>query len=72
MSKRFVSITVLVLGIAVLMGGLAGAFVGYGLWLYVAGLTQSDGLENHAWAGAMIGLVAFMVWTIWQSVRSAS
>ena len=44
-------------GVAV-MGGLAGAFVGYGLWLYVAGLTQSDGLENHAWAGAMIGLIA--------------
>jgi len=44
-------------GVAV-MGGLAGAFIGYGLWLYVAGLTQSEGLESHAWAGALIGLIA--------------
>ena len=44
-------------GVAV-MGALSGAFMGYGLWLYVAGLTQSQSLESHAWAGAVIGLIA--------------
>lgn len=40
-----------------LLGGLAGAFVGYGMWHCVAGLAGRPELAAHAWAGAMIGLI---------------
>jgi len=39
-----------------LMGGLAGSFVGYGVWLQVAETIGQDG-ARYAWAGALIGLI---------------
>ncbi len=40
-----------------LMGGLAGSFVGYSLWHYVARTVGRAELGQHAWVGALIGLV---------------
>jgi len=40
-----------------LMGGLTGSFLGYGLWNYVAAAVQRQGLAQHAWVGALIGLI---------------
>ena len=39
------------------MGALAGGFLGYGLWHYAAGFSDSKVLADHAWAGALIGLI---------------
>ena len=39
------------------MGGLAGSFLGYGVWLYVADMMGREDLVQHAWAGALIGLI---------------
>ena len=39
------------------MGGLAGSFLGYGVWHYVANMMGREDLLQHAWAGALIGLV---------------
>jgi len=39
-----------------LMGGLAGSFVGYAVWLHVAASMGRSGQE-YAWAGALIGLI---------------
>jgi hypothetical protein len=39
------------------MGGLAGSFLGYGVWMYVADMTGKTDLVQHAWAGALIGLI---------------
>jgi MFS family permease len=41
-----------------LMGGLAGCFLGYGMWVYVTETTNRTNLVEHAWAGALLGLVA--------------
>jgi len=41
-----------------LMGALVGGFVGYGMWSYVAEAANKPALAEHAWAGALIGLVA--------------
>lgn len=39
------------------MGGLAGAFLGYGLWSYVSTAAgQVDG-HQYAWVGALVGLI---------------
>ncbi len=41
-----------------LMGGLAGSFVGYGVWTYVARLVGRPDLVNtYAWTGVLIGLI---------------
>jgi len=39
------------------LGGLAGSFLGYGTWHYVANLTGRSDLTQNAWAGALVGLV---------------
>jgi len=39
------------------MGALAGGFLGYGLWCYVARALGQDALTAHGWAGGLIGLV---------------
>ena len=39
-----------------LMGGLAGSFLGYGLWHYLATILDKPNLNQHAWAGALMGL----------------
>ena len=39
------------------MGGLAGSFLGYGVWHYVANMTGRADLLDHAWVGALIGLI---------------
>jgi len=39
-----------------LMGGLAGAFVGYGIWAHAAAALGRPGHE-FAWAGGLIGLI---------------
>ena len=41
-----------------LMSGLAGSFVGYGLWVYVAALNGNPEPVQNAWAGALLGLVS--------------
>jgi len=41
-----------------LMGGLAGAFVGYGMWSYAARLIGRPGLADYTWVGALLGLIA--------------
>ncbi len=40
-----------------LMGGLAGAMMGYGVWNYAAQAAGKVALAEHAWAGALIGLI---------------
>ena len=40
-----------------LMGGLAGSFLGYGLWHYVIETVGADDLARYAWVGALIGLI---------------
>jgi len=40
-----------------LMGGLAGSFMGYGLWVYVASLNGNPDPVQHAWVGALVGLI---------------
>ena len=40
-----------------LMGGLAGAFLGCGVWIYVAEAAGKPAMAQHAWAGGLIGLV---------------
>ena len=39
------------------MGGLAGSFIGYGLWVYIASLSGNPEPTSQAWPGALIGLV---------------
>jgi len=39
------------------MGGLVGSCIGYGTWSYVAAALERPNLLQHAWAGALIGLV---------------
>ena len=39
------------------MGALAGGFLGYGIWAYVAALSGSPSPAAHAWAGALIGML---------------
>jgi len=39
------------------MGGLAGGFLGYGMWAYVSEAIGRPAIAEHAWAGALIGLV---------------
>ena len=40
------------------MGALAGSFVGFTMWNYVALLGGSQAPWQHAWAGALIGLIS--------------
>ena len=40
-----------------LMGGLAGSFLGYGLWHYATAVMDKPHLNEHAWVGALIGLL---------------
>jgi len=40
-----------------LMGGLAGSFLGYGLWGYLADTIGRGELVQYAWVGALIGLI---------------
>ena len=40
-----------------LMGGLAGSFLGFGIWQYAAQLAGRPGLLEYAWTGALVGLV---------------
>ena len=40
-----------------LMGGLAGSFLGFGVWSYVSELSGKEALAEHAWAGGLIGLI---------------
>ncbi|MHC4294183.1 MAG: hypothetical protein ACYSTL_01205 [Planctomycetota bacterium] len=52
-----------------LMGGLAGSFLGYGMWNYVATATRQEAITQYAWAGALIGLItlgllAFLVFKL--------
>ena len=42
-----------------LMGALAGSFLGYGLWNYIADLSGSETLGQNDWAGALIGFLLF-------------
>lgn len=39
------------------MGGLAGSFLGYGVWQTIADMTGRATFSQHAWAGALIGLI---------------
>ncbi len=41
-----------------IMGALVGSFLGYALWGYVAGAAGRPQLQEYAWAGALIGLIA--------------
>ena len=47
-----------------LMGGLAGSFVGYGLWVYVAALNGNPEPAQNAWAGALVGLASLGMLTV--------
>lgn len=52
-----------------LMGGLAGSFLGYSVWHYVANILNRPEINEHAWAGALIGLItlgllAFVIFRI--------
>ncbi|RPI62263.1 MAG: DUF4203 domain-containing protein [Planctomycetaceae bacterium] len=52
-----------------LMGGLAGAFLGFTLWHYVTNAAQSASVNEYAWVGALVGLVimgllAFIVFRV--------
>ncbi len=40
-----------------IMGGLAGSFLGYGLWIYLTTILDRPGLTQYAWVGALIGLL---------------
>ncbi|HUT01534.1 MAG TPA: DUF4203 domain-containing protein [Phycisphaerae bacterium] len=40
-----------------LMGGLAGSFVGYSLWHYVARTVDRPEMGQYGWVGALIGLI---------------
>ena len=40
-----------------LMGGLAGSFVGYSLWHYVARTMERPDFTQYGWVGALIGLI---------------
>jgi hypothetical protein len=40
------------------MGAIVGSFIGYSLWMYIAGAVNRPGLEQHAWAGGLLGLIA--------------
>jgi len=40
-----------------IMGGLAGSFLGYGAWQYIATAANRPQMSEHAWAGALIGLI---------------
>jgi hypothetical protein len=40
-----------------IMGGLAGSFLGYGLWHYLTTILDKPELNKHAWVGALFGLV---------------
>ncbi len=40
-----------------IMGGLAGSVIGYGAWHYGVTLTNRSELAEHAWVGALIGLI---------------
>ena len=40
-----------------IMGALAGGALGYGLWAYITKALGKEALLEHAWAGALIGLV---------------
>jgi len=42
-----------------IMGGLAGSLLGYGIWQYVFHATNKPDLVQHAWAGALMGLIFF-------------
>jgi len=39
------------------MGGLAGSFMGYGLWGYVAETLGNTEMQQYAWVGALVGLI---------------
>lgn len=41
-----------------IMGALAGSFIGYGLWAYIAAMSNSVDPTQYAWAGALLGLIA--------------
>jgi len=40
-----------------LMAGLAGAFLGSGIWSYVTTSLGQQAISQHAWAGALMGLI---------------
>ena len=40
-----------------IMGGLAGSFLGYGLWHYLTTILDQPALNKHAWVGALLGLL---------------
>ena len=59
-----------------LMGGLAGSFLGYGVWQYATEALSRPELNQHAWAGAIIGLVtlgllAFVIFKVVITVFTA-
>ncbi len=39
------------------MGSLAGGFLGYGTWAYIAAIIDKPGMAQHSWAGALVGFV---------------
>lgn len=41
-----------------LMGGLAGALLGYSVWHYACNAAQAPHLAQYSWAGALTGLIA--------------
>jgi len=40
-----------------LLGGIAGSFVGYGLWHYVGNAADRPEILQYAWVGALVGLI---------------
>lgn len=45
-------------GAVSLMGGLAGSFVGYGMWSYAAKVAGRPGMADYTWVGALMGFIA--------------
>lgn len=63
-----------------IMGALAGSVLGYAAWHYATHLLDRDQLSQHAWVGALIGLItlgllAFVIFqlvvTVFTSVQGA-
>lgn len=67
------------LGVSI-MGALAGAFLGFGVWMYVARMADNSSMSSNAWAGGLLGfvtmgLMAFVVFklvvTVFTSVQGS-
>ena len=63
-----------------IMGAMAGAFLGYGVWMYVAKMTHNPSMVTYSWVGGLLGfvtmgLMAFVVFklvvTIFTSVQGS-